>query len=56
MARKLAYVQRFDFGMNNAGIEGEGGTYVPDDELAAARDENRDVRIWRLDFIITPML
>ena len=55
-ARKLAYVQRFDHGMANAGIESEGGTYVPPEELVAARAEGRNVNVWRIDFIITPMI
>lgn len=54
--RKLAYVQRFDHGMANAGIESEGGTYVTDEERAAARKEGRDIQTWRIDFIITPMI
>lgn len=55
-ARKLAYIQRFDYGMSNAGIESEGGTYVPDDERADARKDKRDVGTWRIDFMLTPML
>ena len=55
-ARKLAYVQRFDFGMANAGIESEGGTYVEESEREAARKAERDVKTWRIDFIITPMI
>jgi len=55
-ARKLAYVQRFDHGMSNAGIESEGGTYVTDEERADARKEERDIQTWRIDFIITPMI
>lgn len=55
-ARKLAYIQRFDHGMSNAGIESEGGTYIADEEQAAARKDSRDVKTWRIDFIITPML
>lgn len=54
-ARKLAYVQRFDYGMHNAGIESE-GTYVPPEEMEAARKEDRNVEKWQADFIITPML
>jgi hypothetical protein len=55
-ARKLAYVQRFDHGMSNAGIESEGGTYVTEEERAEARKEKRNIETWRIDFIITPML
>lgn len=55
-ARKLAYVQRFDHGMSNAGIESEGGTYVTDEERADARKEGRDIQTWRIDFVITPMI
>ena len=54
--RKLAYVQRFDHGMANAGIESEGGTYVPPDEMTDARSAQRNVNRWRIDFIITPMI
>lgn len=55
-ARKLAYVQRFDHGMANAGIESEGGTYVPPDEMQDAKDEQRNVKRWRIDFLVTPMI
>lgn len=54
-ARKLAYVQRFDYGMSNAGIEAE-GTYVTNEERLAAKEEGRNVKTWRIDFIITPMI
>jgi hypothetical protein len=55
-ARKLAYIQRLDYGMHHAGVESDGGTYVTDEELSNARVDDRDVRVWRIDFIITPML
>ena len=53
-ARKLAYEQRFEWGMAAAGIEAVGGTYVPDSERATAKKEKRDVARWCADFMITP--
>ena len=53
-ARNLAYQQRLEWGMANAGIEATGGTYVPDKEYAAAKKEGRDVGLWHADFLITP--
>ena len=55
-ARQLAYNERLKQGMAQAGIEAIGGTYVPEDERAAAEEAGRDVVLWRTDFRITPMI
>lgn len=55
-ARKIAYEERLQHGMANAGIETVGGTYVPDTETKQAKKENRNVALWRCEFQITPMI
>jgi hypothetical protein len=55
-ARNLAYAQRFEKGMTNAGIEAICGMYVPDAEYAAAKTGGREVGRWRRDFRLTPGL
>jgi len=53
-ARNLAYAQRFEFGLTNAGIEALAGMYVPEEEMAAAKEEQRNPQVWRRDFRLTP--
>jgi len=53
-AKNLAYAQRFEYGMTNAGIEPIAGIYVPDEERYAAEKETRAPTIWRRDFRLTP--
>lgn len=55
-ARQLAYAQRFKHGYASAGIDAGNGTYVPPEELEAARKEDRSVELWRIDFVLTPGL
>ncbi len=55
-ARRLAYEERLKHGMAQAGIEVMGGTYVPEEEQKSAKEQGRDVAIWRSDFRITPMI
>lgn len=55
-ARALAYEERLEHGMANAGIEVRGGSYVDDAELALAAKEKRDVKYWRRDFLLTQMI
>lgn len=55
-ARNLAYAQRFEKGMTNAGIEAICGLYVPEAEYASAKKAGRDVGRWRRDFRLTPGL
>lgn len=55
-ARNLAYAQRFEKGMTNAGIEAVCGLYVPEEEYASAKTAGRDVGRWRRDFRLTPGL
>lgn len=53
-SRNLAYAQRFDYGLTNAGIEALAGMYVPEDEMTAAKEEQRNPTRWRRDFRLTP--
>jgi hypothetical protein len=53
-ARNLAYAQRFDFGLTNAGIEALAGMYVPEDELEQVKQGQENPRRWRRDFRLTP--
>lgn len=55
-ARKLAYEERLNNGMADAGIEPVAGTFVPDEEYAAAKDEGRNVARWHREFRIVQML
>lgn len=55
-AKNLAYAQRFEYGMTNAGIEAVAGIYVPDEERKAAEKEDRAPTLWRRDFKLTPGL
>ena len=55
-ARNLAYAQRFEKGMTNAGIEAIAGLYVPEDEAKDAEKAGREVTCWRRDFRLTPGL
>ena len=55
-ARNLAYMQRFEKGMTNAGIEAIAGLYVPEAEEKDAKKAGRDITCWRRDFRLTPGL
>ena len=55
-ARNLAYAQRFEKGMTNAGIEAVCGLYVPEEEYVNAKKGGREVGRWRRDFRLTPGL
>lgn len=55
-ARNLAYAQRFEYGLTNAGLEALSGMYVPEAELKAAKEEDRNPTVWRRDFKLTPGL
>jgi len=54
--RKTAYEERMKHGMERSGVEAVGGTYVDDTEIKAAKKEKRNPRLWRRDFVLTPML
>ena len=53
-SKNLAYAQRFAFGMTNAGIEALAGVYIPPEEYERAKDQERDVAVWRREFRLTP--
>lgn len=53
-AKNLAYAQRFAFGMTNAGIEALAGVYIPPEEYERAKEQERDVAVWRREFRLTP--
>jgi hypothetical protein len=53
-SRNLAYAQRFDYGLTNAGIEALAGMYVPEEEMEAAKEEQRNPTKWHRDFRLTP--
>jgi len=55
-ARNLAYMQRFEKGMTNAGIEAIAGLYVPEDETKDAEKAGREITRWRRDFRLNPGL
>ena len=55
-ARDLAYEIRLKHGMADAGIEPRGGSYIQDEERAAAEAEERDVKFWCRDFLLTQMI
>lgn len=55
-ARKLAFEQRLNFGMSNAGAEAVGGTFVPQEEYEKAAAEKRDVACWHREFKLVNML
>ena len=55
-ARKLAYEQRLNHGMANAGAEPVAGTFVPAEEYEAAAKEGRNVARWQREFRLVNML
>jgi len=55
-ARKLAFEQRLNHGMADAGVEALAGTFVPTEEYAAAEAEGRDVARWQREFRMVNML
>jgi hypothetical protein len=55
-SRKLAFEQRLNFGMANAGAEAMGGTFVPPEEYEKAASEKRDVARWHREFKLVNML
>ena len=55
-ARKLAFEQRLNHGMADAGVEAVAGTFVPDEEYAAAKAEDRNVMRWQREFRMVSML
>ena len=55
-SRKLAYEQRLNHGMADAGIEPVAGTFVPDAEYAAAKKEERNVGRLHREFRIVQIL
>ena len=60
-ARNLAYAQRFEKGMTNAGLEAVGdipgrGFRLPEEEYKTAKAAGREVALWRRDFRLTPGL
>ena len=55
-ARKLAFEQRLNHGMADAGVEALAGTFVPEEEYAAAKEEERDVARWQREFRMVNML
>jgi len=55
-ARRLAYDERLKHGMVQSGIEAVGGTYVPDEEVTRAKEQGRNIMLWRADFRLTPMI
>jgi len=55
-ARKLAFEQRLNHGMADAGVEALAGTIVPTEEYAAAEAEGRDVARWHREFRMVNML
>jgi hypothetical protein len=55
-ARKLAFEQRLNHGMANAGVEALAGTFVPQEEYDAAAAEERDVNRWHREFKLVGML
>lgn len=54
--RKLAYEERMKHGMERSGVEAVGGTYISDAEEKAMKKEKRNPKMWRRDFVLTPML
>ena len=53
-AKNLAYAQRFVYGLTTAGIEALAGVYIPPEEYDKAKEQDRDVAIWRREFRLTP--
>lgn len=55
-ARALAYTERLNHGMADAGIAALAGTFVPDEEYEDAKKEKRNVARWHREFKIVSML